>query len=102
MRFLPLLVLGSFYYLPLVVADETSNAHNTPTVCNNAPDDTGDATIPKRFRRGYNGHAQVDIMHDPLLSRDLSKRSGLVTYDANCDRRPPRGSGYKPSDGFTP
>ncbi len=34
------------------------------------------------------------------MGRDLSKRAGLVTYDANCDVAPPSNSGYKSKNGF--
>ena len=94
------MVLGSFNYLDLVVADRISNAHDIPTVSNNAPDDTGAAITPKRTRRGYNGHAHAELVHDPLLIRDLSKRSGVVTYDDNCNGPLPNNSGYKPRNGF--
>ena len=100
MRPLSLLALGLFYCLPLVVADRTSNAHNTPTVCNTEPVATGTAVTQKRVRRGRDGHTQAETLSNNLWGRDLSKRSGVVTYDANCNNAPPANSGYQPSNGF--
>ena len=34
------------------------------------------------------------------MGRELTKRSGVVTYDASCDAAPPKNSGYKKDDGF--
>lgn len=42
----------------------------------------------------------METLRNSLLERQLSKRSGVVTYDANCDNAPPAGSGYTPNNGF--
>ena len=100
MRSLSLLALGLFNYLPLVVADRTSNAHNTPTVCNTEPVATGTAVAQKRVRRGRDGNTHAETVSNDLWQRDLSRRSGVVTYDANCNNAPPANSGYQPTNGF--
>lgn len=100
MRYLSLLVLGLFGYLLLVVAGRTSNAHISPMVYNTEPDAIDFSRAQTKLRRGRDGHAYAQLLRNSLLGRPLSKRSGVVTYDANCDKAPPANSGYKPGNGF--
>jgi hypothetical protein len=98
MRSLTYLILGLSCSLPLTLADRSTNAHNTPTICNNEPDATGTAIAQRRIRRSQDRAVSVDTFSPSFSEKDLLKRSGVVSYDGNCNNAPPTGSGYGPPD----
>ncbi len=81
---LSLLVLGLFYCLFFVSAGWTADRLDSPL----------------RLREGVDEREHARSLRGSLVVRDLAKRNGLVTYDANCDAAPPSNSGYKPKNGF--
>lgn len=84
MQSLPVLVLGLFYYLLFVSADLKSDRLDSPL----------------RLCEGVDKREHAKSLRGSLRGRELAKRSGLDTYDTNCDAAPPKNSGFKPKDGF--
>lgn len=70
------------------------------TTCNTEHIASGSSVAQKRVRRERDGRSYTQTLHNDLLGRNLSKQSGVITYDANCNNAPPGTSGYQPSNGF--
>ena len=95
-----LIILGLVSLPSTVLAGRSRNVHNTPIVCNNEPDQSLTVVESRRRLRRQAERNNEPILDSPLYKRDLSKRSGAVAYDANCDDAPPSNSRYKPDNGF--
>ena len=99
MRHFSILFLGLGCFVPGLLADRSSNAHNTPTVCNTEPETT-QTSPPSRRHLRHMARRQVESSDTSIMERGVYRRSGVVSYDSNCDSAPPAKSTYGPKTGF--
>lgn len=96
-----LLALGICSQVSVTLAGRGNQAGNgPPTVCNNEPDDQGGDQISapdvasRSFHRRRALRTPASGPLPPGWKRSLFERSGVVTYDDNCNAPLPAGSRY--------